>query len=424
MEPSYRERHVDVELSDLLSGLPAVSLDGPKGVGKTATALRRAASVLRLDLPRDRELVEADPAAALGSTGPVLIDEWQQWPPIWDEVRRAVDAGAAAGSYLLTGSATPTRRIHSGAGRIVPIRMRPMTLAERGFSTPTVSLAAVMAGGAEITGSTAVTLQDYVEEILRSGFPGIRGTTSGRAIRAQLDGYLERLFDHELAENGFVVRRPASLRAWLTAYAASSSTSTSYEKVRDAATGGISDKPTKVTTSVYRDVLQRLWILDPLEAWLPGNNHLSRLASGPKHHLADPALAARLLGLTAEHLVGARSAVDPQPRDGTMLGQLFESLVTLDVRVFAQTMEARTGHLRTQGGEHEVDLIVSGPAGRVVAIEVKVTAAPTDADVRHLRWLKRELGDDLVDAMIITTGPYAYRRADGIAVVPAALLGP
>ena len=424
MDVSYRERHVDVELSDLLSGLPAVSLDGPKGVGKTATALRRAGSVLRLDLPRDRELVAADPAAALGSTSPVLIDEWQQWPPIWDEVRRAVDGGAAAGSYLLTGSATPTERIHSGAGRIVPIRMRPMTLAERGVSAPTVSLAAVMAGEAEITGSTAVTLQDYVEEILRSGFPGMRGTTSGRAIRAQLDGYLERLFDHELAENDFVARRPASLRAWLTAYAASSATSTSYEKVRDAATGGVSDKPTKVTTIGYRDVLQRLWILDPLEAWSPGHNHLSRLASAPKHHLADPALAARLLGLTAEHLIGARSADDPQPRDGTMLGQLFESLVTLDVRVFAQTMEARAGHLRTQGGEHEVDLIVSGPVGRVVAIEVKVTAAPTDADVKHLRWLKRELGDNLVDAMIITTGPYAYRRQDGIAVVPAALLGP
>ena len=267
-------------------------------------------------------------------------------------------------------------------------------------------------------------LHDYVEEILRSGFPGIRGTPSGRAIRAQLDGYLERLFDHELADNDFVTRRPASLRAWLTAYAASSATSTSYEKVRDAATSGVSDKPTKVTTMGYREVLQRLWILDPLEAWLPGHNYLTRLASAPKHHLADPALAARLLGLTADHLLGARSATDPQPRDGTMLGQLFESLVTLDVRVFAQTMEARAGHLRTQGGEHEVDLIVSGPAGWVVAIEVKATSAPTDADVKHLRWLKRELGDDLVDALIITTGRHAYRRTDGIAVVPAALLGP
>lgn len=424
MDRSYSERHVDAELDDLLTGLPAISLDGPKGVGKTATASRRAGSVLRLDLPRDRQLVEADPTAALRSRSPALIDEWQQWPSIWDEVRRAVDAGAGVGSYILTGSATPTARLHSGAGRIVPMRMRPMTLTERGVATPTVSLAAVMQGNAEIAGESAVNLHDYVEEILRSGFPGIRDTTGARALRAQLDGYLERLFDHELAENGFTVRRPASLRAWLTAYAASTATSTSYEKVRDAATSGVSDKPTKVTTIGYRDVLQRLWILDPLEAWLPGHNHLSRLASAPKHHLADPALAARLLGLTTEHLVGVRRVDDPQPRDGTMLGQLFESLVTLDVRVYAQTMEARTSHLRTQGGEHEVDLIVSGPAGRVVAIEVKLTAAPTDADVKHLHWLRRELGDDLVDAMIITTGPYAYRRADGIAVVPAALLGP
>lgn len=298
-----------------------------------------------------------------------------------------------------------------------------MTLVERGVAEPTVSLAAMLAGNAEIAGRTEVRLADYVEEILRSGLPGVRATESARGVRSRLDGYLDRIFDHELAENGFVVRRPAALRQWLSAYAAASSTSTSYEKIRDAATGGQSDKPTKVTTAGYRDELMRLWVLDPLEPWLPGNQHLSRLAGSPKHHLADPALAARLLNLTAPQLIGPRQLDDPQPRDGTMLGQLFESLVTLDVRVLAQSAEARTTHLRTRGGEHEVDLIVTGPDGRVVAAEVKVTAAPTDGDVKHLQWLRRELGDRLADAMIITTGPYAYRRPDGVAVVPAALLG-
>ena len=117
-------------------------------------------------------------------------------------------------------------------------------------------------------------------------------------------------------------------------------------------------------------------------------------------------------------------AIPPVPRDGTLLGALFESLVTLDVRVFAQAAEARVGHLRTAGGEHEVDLVVERDDGRVLAIEVKLTATVDDRDVRHLAWLRERLGHDVVDAVVISTGPSAYRRPDGIGVVPAGLLGP
>ncbi|MGI3783667.1 MAG: DUF4143 domain-containing protein, partial [Janthinobacterium lividum] len=149
---------------------------------------------------------------------------------------------------------------------------------------------------------------------------------------------------------------------------------------------------------------------------------LTRLNGASKHHLADPALAARLLGLTAQSLLGG----DPSssPRDRSMLGPLFESLVTLSVRVFAQAAEGRVSHLRTYAGRHEVDLIVTGESGRVLAIEVKLSATPSDSDTQHLHWLRSEIGDDLIDAVVVTAGPYAYRRADGIAVVPAALLGP
>jgi predicted AAA+ superfamily ATPase len=117
-------------------------------------------------------------------------------------------------------------------------------------------------------------------------------------------------------------------------------------------------------------------------------------------------------------------AMPPVPRDGTLVGALFESLVTLDVRVYAQAVEGRVGHLRTAGGEHEVDLIVERDDGRIVALEVKLAATVDDSDVRHLRWLKDRIGDDAIDLVVITTGTDAYRRADGIAVVPAALLGP
>jgi predicted AAA+ superfamily ATPase len=230
--------------------------------------------------------------------------------------------------------------------------------------------------------------------------------------------------DRDFPELGHQVRNPAALRNWMTAYAAASSTTTSYEKIRDAATSGEGQKPNKKATAPYRDVLQRLWIVDPVPAWLPTRNQISRLSAPPKHQLADPALAARLLGVDARALLDAAPAGPPIQRDGTLLGALFESLVTLDVRVYAQSAEAAVKHFRTWSGEREIDLIVERPDGRVLAIEVKLARTTDDAALRHLVWLRDQISDDLLDAVVITTGEIAYRRADGIAVVPAALFGP
>lgn len=210
----------------------------------------------------------------------------------------------------------------------------------------------------------------------------------------------------------------------MTAYAAATSTSASFETIRDAATGGEADKLAKTTTQPYRDTLERLWILDPIPAWQPVRNQIARVTASPKHHLADPALAARLLGADVDALLDGAALGPPIPRDGTLLGHLFESLVTLDVRVFAQAAEATTRHLRTRGQQRQIDLVVERGDHRVVAIEIKLTHRVDDHDVRHLRWLADEIGDELLDAVVITTGPAAYRRPDGIAVVPAALFGP
>lgn len=423
---TYRRRVIDAELDELTAGLPAILLEGPKGIGKTATASARAGAVHALDDPAQRSIASADPTRMLAGTPPVLIDEWQFVPECWDLVRRSVDGGAPPGSFLLTGSASRNDlTTHSGAGRIVTVRMRPLALAERLDEPPTVSLAALLTGDRPpVSGTTTARLDTYVEEILASGFPGLRAL-SNRLLRAQLDGYLSRIADRDFAELGHAIRAPATLRRWMTAYAAASSTTASYEAIRDAATAGQSDKPAKTSTIAYRDVLERLWIVDPVEAWLPTRNRFAQLSPPPKHQLADPALAARLLGVDADALLSAaaptRVAV---PRDGTLLGNLFESLLTLSTRVYAQAAEASVFHLRTARGTHEVDLIVERPDGRVVAIEVKLTRTPTDGDVRHLTWLAEKLGDDLLDAVVITTGKEAYRRRDSIAVVPAALLGP
>ncbi len=420
----YRRRIVDNELDALLDGLPAVAIDGPKAVGKTETALQRARTVHRLDDDDERAILKAAPARLLVGERPILIDEWQRYPTSFDRVRRAVDEGAAPGSFLLTGSASPAGPpTHSGAGRIVRVRLRPMTLAERGLGPPTVSLSKLLdRHETSIEGRTDMALDDYVSEILGSGFPALRDL-SGRLLRTQLDGYIERIVDRDFDDLGRDVRRPAVLRRWMEAYAAATATSASYEKIRKAATSDQGETPARGTTQPYRDTLERLWILDPVPAWLPTRNRLSRLSSPPKHHLADPALAARLLGVDEDALLHARSTGPPSPRDGTLLGALFESLVTLCVRVYAQHAEARTAHLRTWSGDREIDLIVErGKA--VLALEVKLGQVPEDRDLRHLRWLKAELGDDLVDAVVVTTGREAYRRPDGIAVVPAALLGP
>ena len=430
----YTQRIVDSELDELLPQLAAIAIEGPKAVGKTATAERRTRTVHRLDASEVRSVATADPTVFLKDTAPILLDEWQHVPAIWDAVRDAVDRDPTPGRFILAGSATPTTPpSHSGAGRIVRIRMRPLSLAERGLDRPTVSLSNLLSGARETPeGRTSFGLADYAHEIIASGFPGIR-SLSGRALRAQLDGYLERIVDRDFEAQGHAVRRPQTLRRWMAAFAAATATTTSLEKIRNAASVGDEEVPAKTTVIAYRNVLEQLWILDQVPGWAPTKNHLRRLTQAPKHHLVDPALAARLLGVDAGALLGGIatgaklvtvSPTDAPPRDGTLLGQMFEALVTQSVRVYAQAAEARVYHCRTYDGRREIDLIVETADQRVLALEVKTSADVTDADVNHLLWLREQLGTALTDMVVITTGKHAYRRQDGVAVVPASLLGP
>jgi hypothetical protein len=420
----YISRIVDAELDELLQSLPAVALEGPRGVGKTATAVRRARTVFRLDDPGQREVLAADISLLRMAESTVLIDEWQRYPACWDYVRRRVDDGARPGEFLLTGSAEPVEApTHSGAGRIVQLRMRPMSLAERSLEDPTVSLRQLLTGATTpISGTTTTGLRDYVEEILASGFPGIRALPD-RMRRVQLAGYIARVVERDFPEQGLRVRRPVELRAWLAAYAAATSTTTTYNRLLAPATPGEMDKPSKSTTIAYRDVLSSLWLLDPMPGWSTSQSSLNRLTQAPKHHLADPALAAQLLGVGAEALLQGKSSGPEIPRDGTLLGALFESLVALSVRVYAQANEATVHHLRTKDGRHEIDLIIEGFDKRIVALEVKLSETIRTEDVRHLLWLRGQLGDRLLDAAVVTTGNRAYRRQDGVAVIPASLLG-
>ncbi len=422
---TYRRRIIDEILDELFGALAAIALEGAKGVGKTATATKRASTILSLNNPNEHAALASNLDLVTQVPPPVLIDEWQLEPRVWDRVRRAVDDEPTGGRFLLAGSAgvAPGVSIHSGAGRIVSMTMRPMSLHERGVDVPTVSLRALLAGESkDIGGSSEVDMPAYTDEILRSGFPGIRDL-SERARQLQLDSYVARIVERELPENGVNVRRPGALRAWLAAYAAATATNASYTAILDAATPGDGDKPARQTAGAYREHLRRIFVLDPVEAWIPTFAPLKRLTYAPKHHLVDPAIAARLVGADKAGLLrGEGNRISTAT--GTWLGALFESLVTQSVRVYADAANARVGHLRTKNGSHEVDLIVEGEGRSCVAIETKLADTVGGHDVRHLNWLHEQIGDRLVDRVVVYTGRFAYRRGDGVAVVPLALLGP
>lgn len=418
----YIRRAVDAHLDELFPHLPAILLDGPKGVGKTSTARQRAETIWELDRDEQLALVAADPYVIGRSPRPVLVDEWQRHPPVYDTVRRLVDDDYSGRQFLLTGSA-PLASTHSGAGRITTLRMRPLTLPERLDLTPTVSLRALLEGERSVSGECPLTLEDYVGEIVAGGFPGIRHLR-GHTLNQQLDSYIDHIVSHDLPEAGLTVRRPAIIRRWLKAYAAATATTATWETIRDAASPGVGNKPAKTTTIPYVELLTRLRILDPLDGWAPTNNHIATATLAPKHHLCDPALAARLVRASATQLL--RNADQPGgliPRDGTFLGGLFESLAALSVQTFALNADARVYHLRTYGGRQEVDFIVETGDG-VIGLEAKLGNTVKDSDVRHLRWLREKLGDNCIDVAVLNTGSYAFRRQDGVAVIPLGLFGP
>ncbi|MCL2091546.1 MAG: DUF4143 domain-containing protein [Micrococcales bacterium] len=420
----YLPRLLDDDLSELLPEVGAIALEGAKGVGKTATASRLARTVIALDDPVVAERVTGRAATLTEAEPPVLLDEWQRAPMVWDRVRRLVDADGPRGRFLLTGSAVPRgAAVHSGAGRIVRLRLRPLSLAERGLVAPTVSLGALLDGDlTEVGGLSPLSADDYAAEILRSGLPGLRGR-SWKATRRELDGYLANVVEREFGEQGQMVRRPDTLLRWLRAYAAATGGTASYTAILDAATPGETAKLSKSTTLAYRDTLSSLWLLDEVGPWLPLGNAMHALGKTPKHFLADPALAARLLDLTERDLVTGGGPTPLGPQQGQLLGRLFEALVAQSLHVYAQVNEARLSHLRDAKGRHEVDFVVAR-GQTVIGVEVKASERAGSDAVDHLHWLERTFADVKVVKVVVTAGRDAYTRDDGVHIVPAALLGP
>lgn len=411
----YLERALDRVLPGMLANLPGICLEGARAVGKTSTALRYAKTSWMLDAPGRQSLLAAQPERLLTDPRPVLVDEWQRMPEVFDLVRREIDRDYTPGSFLLTGSALvkDSAGTHTGAGRVTSLRMRPMALFERGIVEPSVSLGQLLMNPPQtVTGTTTWQWEDYARAICASGFPRLT-TLPAPYHGEQLRAYLQAIVDRDAPGAGYNLRSPDRLQSWMQSYAAASSTTTGYTELLKAATPGEADKPAKKTAQTYRDFLARIWILDPVPAWDLTANPITRLAKSPKHQLADPALAAALLDLDAEALFD----------DPVMGPRLFESLAVLSLRVAGQVHRLRAYHLRTQNGDHEIDLLLRGSGRRTIAFEIKLKTAITSKDCRHLLWLRERLGAELTGCAVITAGTDAYTRPDGIHVIPLVLLG-
>lgn len=414
---TYLPRVVDDELRLDLQALGAVVIAGPRACGKTSTASRQAASIVRLDAdPQAAELARLDPRPILAGSSPRLIDEWQLVPSIWNVVRHEVDDRRAPGQFILTGSAEPppdsTR--HSGAGRFSRVRMRPMSLAESGDSTREVSFAALMSGE-PAHGRSPLEPLDYADLAVRGGWPALVGAEP-RTVSRFMDGYLSAVVEHDIALADTRRRDPLRFRRFLEAYAqvVASTASLNTIRARAVSPGAPAEAIHWATADAYLDTARRLMIVEELPAWSPRLRSRTRLGSAAKRNLADPSLAASLLGADA-----ARLRTDPET-----FGFLFESMAIRDVLVYAQAADGCTVyHYRERSGDLELDMVVERRDGSWMGIEVKLGTSRLDAAAAALRAVaERRVERSPAALVVITGGSYAYRRSDGVDVVPLGAL--
>lgn len=413
----YRPRFADLELADRLRATGAVLVEGARGCGKTQTSLRAARSAVRLDRDRAARAMGAlDPGLLLVGEHPRLIDEWQLVPDVWNEVRADVDDHPGEpGRFILAGSSVPaddaTR--HTGSLRFTRLRMRPMSLAESGHSSATVSLQALFEGQAPHAPDPGLDLRDIVERITIGGWPALVRLDPAAALTAT-QGYLDETRRVDLARLEGPRRDPENVARVLRSLARNVATEASARSIaRDI--GGVEGPIDYHTVLEYLAALARLFIIEDLPAWAPALRSSTQLRSAPKHHFVDPSLAAAAIDAGPERLL----------RDPNTLGYLFESLVIRDLRVYGQAAGASVFHLRDSSGA-EVDAIVQRRDGTWAGIEVKLGQGDIDAGARQLRAVA-----DRVDQTrhgppaflaVITGWGYAYRRADDVLVVPIGTL--
>lgn len=420
--PKYLPRIIDAKLSEYLKVFGAVCVEGPKWCGKTWTSSFHSNSKIFIGDPsgnfQNRQLAEMSPALVLEGDAPRLIDEWQEVPPIWDAVRYKVDQKAEKGLFILTGSATPNHKgiLHSGAGRIGRLRMRPMSLFESGDSTGKISLEELCRGTLTPAITGDVTLDSLVNLIVRGGWPGVIDLPAEQASILASD-YLRAVIDDDVFRLDGVKRNSTKMRLLLHSLARNESTTVSNKTLKNDIKDIDNEDIDVATVTEYLDIFERLFLTDNQPPFATSVRSSVRVKQSVKRHFCDPSLACSLLKLTPNMLIN----------DLETLGFLFEALCERDLKIYAESFGGNLYHYQDYKNR-EIDAIVEMADGQWCAFEIKLGANQIDAAAQNLLSIKKEIEADPKgkppSTLCVLCGMTnaAYQHPDRVFVVPITAL--
>lgn len=418
----YRSRIIDKQIELYLSIFGAVCIEGPKWCGKTWTSSFHSRSEIFIGDPagnfQNRELARLTPALVLEGERPRLIDEWQEVPPLWDAVRHMVDQTTEKGQYILTGSATPNHKgiLHSGAGRIAKLRMRPMSLYESGDSSGKVSLEALCNDELTQVMTGEVDLRKLIALILRGGWPGSLELPMDKATLLSSE-YLDAVIDDDVYRIDGIKRDTQKMRLLLRSLARNEST-TATNKILKNDIKAIDDEDIDIeTVASYLDIFKRLFITDNQPPFSMNIRSSVRIKQAEKRHFSDPSLTCALLRATPSGLLS----------DLETLGFLFEALCERDLKIYSEAFGARLYHYQDYHGR-EIDAVIELPDGRWCAFEIKLGANQINEAANNLKKIRNELAKEeraippSVLCVICGLSNASYKREDGVYVVPLTAL--
>lgn len=422
----YRHRIMDSLLAKKLQAKGAVLIEGPKWCGKTTTAEEIAASKVLLAKTDAKEqfkrLLEIDSDTALSGEAPMLIDEWQTVPKLWDAVRYTVDHRRKMGQFILTGSAVPDKdaekeREHSGTGRFAWLTMRPMTLSESGESNGSVSLADLFAAPEKLFGRNSLKLQDIAFLICRGGWPMAVGLPEEAALEQAFD-YYDAVTKEDVTRVDGVKRASERVRRLMRAYARHQGTQVSIATLREDLKNNDTAALDDDTIVSYLEALRKIFVVEDMQAWNPNLRSKTAIRTADTRYFVDPSIATAALGMGPADLVN----------DLNTMGFFFETMCVRDLRVYAEALNGKVYHYRDKSGL-ECDAVVHLRNGQYGLIEIKLGGQSLiDDGVRTLNSLAAQVDTSRMKApafkMVLTaTGEYAYRRSeDGIYIVPVGCL--